>query len=340
MKNIADVMTVVAMFLLVLSKSSPFVHATYNSYGDLTAYNWLYSANASVNVDQWTSFHLEGLNCSVIHVSAVIREGFPWPSIEDANRITLLYEKLKSSISSLDTSQYKFLKSSVNFYEHLANPDMFLFYRRIEDIALIADRFAKRLLFFLKSNNDELKFISSSKLKAIASTAEFRKQFTYTLTGVKANQTVNDLSDRLLRYYENCARVESIARSKEFLKEHYHFLNGSYFQNVKKAINQRLNLVNSKLDEGEVELLYLMCPYDRACFDRPEWCNILTDREKDIIGYFRDLKMYYTLGYGNSVIPSVACPLIQNIFRGMDESIEGRKGYSIHSLKHIYIATG
>ena len=44
---------------------------------------------------------------------------------------------------------------------------------------------------------------------------------------------------------------------------------------------------------GEIELMYLMCAFERYSFNRDDWCNFLNDNDRKIMEYRADLEVRY-----------------------------------------------
>ncbi|KAK3586080.1 hypothetical protein CHS0354_033203 [Potamilus streckersoni] len=295
--------------------------AEYNSYNTKTSYFWVYDNNTTLKTNQWTTFQLGIQTCNAIHISGVYRHGARWPGDNYIMEMTSLQNKLLQHIPNIDNSPYKFLKTWKNLYPLDKEKDLITL--GAQEMEAIGRRLGQRMQSFLVNRLDQLLFISTNKQRAQASAKEFYKALIKATTGQDRNLTTLMINNTIVRYYDKCWKIDSIKKSESILKEYDDFRNGRFFKNATENIVQRLGLVNASLDKDEVALLNQMCPYERTCFSRNDWCSMLSDDDKDIIGYAKDLKAYYEDAYGHPLLASNSCPLMQNIFNGLDDAIKG-----------------
>ncbi|KAL3876305.1 hypothetical protein ACJMK2_034168 [Sinanodonta woodiana] len=296
--------------------------AEYNSYNTKTSYFWVYDNSTTLNTNQWTTFQFGSQACNAIHVSGVFRHGARWPGDNYIMEMTPLQNKLLQHIPNIDKSPYRFLKTWKNLYP--LDKEKELIPLGAQEMIAIAGRLGRRMQSFLIDKLDRLIVMSANKQRAQASAKEFYKSLIKTTTGQDRNLTTIIINNTIVRYYDKCGGVDSIKKREGFLKEYDDFRNGQFFTNATDSIVRRLGLVDTALSKDEVELIYQMCPYDRTCFSRNDWCSMLSDDEKDIMGYLKDLETYYEEAYGHPLLANNSCPLMQNIFNGMDDAIKGR----------------
>ena len=44
---------------------------------------------------------------------------------------------------------------------------------------------------------------------------------------------------------------------------------------------------------GELKLVYFLCTFEMIIFERDDWCQLLTDEEREILAYHNDLKVSF-----------------------------------------------
>uniref|UniRef100_H2ZCE5 Multiple inositol polyphosphate phosphatase 1 n=1 Tax=Ciona savignyi TaxID=51511 RepID=H2ZCE5_CIOSA len=68
--------------------------------------------------------------------------------------------------------------------------------------------------------------------------------------------------------------------------------------------------------------LYQLCAFDKALHDRNQLCSGFSRFFFEVLEYVSDLKHFYKTGYGFRINYLLACPLLEDIVRRLDASVE------------------
>ncbi|CAG8615711.1 3791_t:CDS:2 [Funneliformis mosseae] len=136
--------------------------------------------------------------------------------------------------------------------------------------------------------------------------------------------TIPVLQDYELAIHRSCPRwKETVQNNNEKLeKQIFHFT--SNLTKISNRISKKYNIENPPLEPIHVNYIYLACAYDIIFFEKNRhWCEILQQEEILTLEYFNDMRYYYEFSYGSDLNKQLACKLVGEIVKGVDDYLNG-----------------
>ncbi|XP_005101326.1 multiple inositol polyphosphate phosphatase 1 [Aplysia californica] len=313
------------LFIIVLlvgttnlsTASSPLKH-----FSTKTPYAWITSSKTTELVDD-EMYHLtdvEGLSCSAVHANAVIRHGSRFPGLDDVLEISNVHEKL---VVAMEPDVNPELYNWVNNFP--SNNNKALSSLGEEEQEALGSRLAKKLhTLFSDEDFSNFKFMVSSAERTKQSASAFFEGLSTVVQGEEddADDFDVEVNDELLRFFDLCKKyVYSVGNNKTAMKEYTTFMNSHQVVKIKDKMSEKLGISKDILTTANVRLIYLICGYETASFKSSPWCSLLDEEDMVILEYLGDLKHYYKNGYGHDITWQQSCPLLNEMFYVMDETI-------------------
>ncbi|RUS90816.1 hypothetical protein EGW08_001435 [Elysia chlorotica] len=286
-----------------------------------TPYSWVHPTADDVKEDEWYNMeNLQGMACNAVHASAIIRHGARYPGLEDVNHIIDIHHRLVNAMEpDVNTRLYewknRFPSNNNKALHHLGE----------EEQEGLGRRIARRLhTLFVDEDIADFRFIVSTMQRTKESASAFYEGFTsaiHTEDDIK-DEFDTEVNDELMRFFALCAKyVYSVDQNKTAYKEYHKFLEGPEINAVTKKIYKKLGIAEDILTPAEIRLIYLACGYETAAFQSSPWCSVLDDDDMEILEYLGDIRHSIKNGYAHNITWQQSCPLLSEIFFGLDETI-------------------
>lgn len=215
----------------------------WNVFSTKTAYPW--AANTQEpSVDEGTHVPVNSKLCKAIHVSMVVRHGARYPSdsateeIADLQRHLLHYE---------NGPKFKEVSNWVSPYrEELASDLAPMGEKEQSDIGR---RIAKKYQTLFTNSGQYVKFVSSSKERALDSSLSFYNGMKGVLTSIWRYK--NQVNNSITRFYDGCENYErQVEDNDTHFAEFIKFDETKEFLSIMRSLKTKLGL-DSLLDPGK-----------------------------------------------------------------------------------------
>lgn len=197
-------------------------------------------------VDEGRNVVVDNQTCTAVHLNMVVRHGAKSPSTYKLRKITDLYEKL---LPFKDGPKYHEISNWVNpFTKESASMLVPMGQREQRNLG---DRTGKRFHNLFTHYGQNVKFVSSSKTRAIDSSRFFYDGIRKSFDQMKFHK--NDINNRVMRFYDRCRRRRDYWKdlnSNPWYYEILEFEKRPEFVQIREAMTARLGL-NFTLSAGE-----------------------------------------------------------------------------------------
>lgn len=195
-----------------------------------TTYTWSHG-NEDPEVDEIYTINEGSGVCRAVQVNMLRRHGARYPSHEKTQEIAELYTRLIQSSVELDMED-------VNTYGRLEAGQLAVAGQ--EEQHGLGRRTGLRFQSLLRNNGQYIKFMSSSRERAVDSSLNFYEGLNSTVEGLESFD--NDVNDSLIRFYDGCENYETQVEENEALfVEYANFEKTSEFIYVKEKLERKLN---------------------------------------------------------------------------------------------------
>ncbi|XP_060583904.1 multiple inositol polyphosphate phosphatase 1-like [Ruditapes philippinarum] len=321
MALVNTVCVVVSIGLIKLSLGDVFSYTNMgygnNQYGIKTAYFWTHPGKGLVK-NRLMQITIGGRTCNAVHVNVVARHGARYTGLKDMRSFTFLQRKLKNNFSN---QNYNFINDWVNNYPEEKAEQLTALGRR--EMAYLGKYFGTELFDLLKGTLGVdgtpkfLNFTATHKVRTQNSVKFLYSGLADILVGQNSTNINPKIRDDILRFYDNCKKYEhDIADRSEILK----FENGPKFQKMLGDITKRLG-ANVSLSIGDAKVLYVLCATELAIMNKADWCTLLTEDDREVLEYDKDIEEYLIKLYAHPVVGQMSCPLAKAAFTDMDSAI-------------------
>ncbi|KAG2223617.1 hypothetical protein INT45_009976, partial [Circinella minor] len=104
-----------------------------------------------------------------------------------------------------------------------------------------------------------------------------------------------------------------------------------YVNSIAARMAQELGI---PMTSDDVEAVYTGCKFDITHQHRVDtFCTLLAPEDISILEYRQDLEYYYMYSYGTGLNTKLACPLIQDVMRNMENAVQGKEDYTRMDIK-------
>ncbi|CAL8071252.1 unnamed protein product [Calicophoron daubneyi] len=243
--------------------------------------------------------HERSKQCRMVYVAGLFRHGTRAPSPSEITHIRDLYERLSSCQEA--ALPKNFLSHPIPFqnargYELLP--------RGRQELYNLGRSFRKRVTSHFRVTRSNSLFYSSSSERAIHSAWSFYKGLFklepakwdgYTAFEVNNTQSVIQVEDELLRFFETCERhAKQIRRGESSMKEYRKFLHGPQMHHMLQDIMKKHNIRCANLSTTDLTTLFVTCAHEVAVNSTipiSPWCGFFNAESLDILEYLGDLKL-------------------------------------------------
>ncbi|CAI2188773.1 2304_t:CDS:2 [Funneliformis geosporum] len=136
--------------------------------------------------------------------------------------------------------------------------------------------------------------------------------------------TIPVLQDYELAIHRSCPRWQLTVQKNNKELEKQISLFTSNLTKISNRISKKYNIDNQLLEPIHANYIYLACAYDIIFFNKHKhWCELLQQEEILILEYFNDMKYYYEFAYGNDLNKRLACKLVSEIVKSVDDYLNG-----------------
>ncbi|XP_028989579.1 multiple inositol polyphosphate phosphatase 1b [Betta splendens] len=269
--------------------------------------------------------------CTPIHLTAVIRHGCRYPTIQNIRKIQKLSELVRREASRGSDESEGWLRNIQNGWEMWYKEDMDgqLVPKGREDLRLLARRLAILFPALLSEKNrssGRIRFLTSSKHRCVSSVEAFQEG----LQQHWGNQDVDyrhEVNDDLMRFFERClGYVEGVEKNRTALLEVDKFRRGEEMEGVRRRMADRLGLPQHRLTPDLVEAAFFLCSYELSIKSlHSPWCFLFDRNDAKVLEYQSDLKQFWKRSYGHAVNSMSSCPLFHHVFRTLDKAGRPRR---------------
>ena len=217
-------------FLLTLASLCLGNIQKWDLFATKTAYTWANNIEEPAT-DEHFEQRVDNKVCRAIHVNMLRRHGARYPSNGKTQEIAELYVKLIQASNELDLVDINsYGKDQASQLAPIGQQEQFGIGRRT----------GIRFQSLLKNHGEHVVFMSSSRTRAVDSSTQFYLGLNTTLTGL--SPLVNEVNDKLIRFYDGCDNYENQVEENEaqFI-EYTMFETTPEFVQVKNKLESKLN---------------------------------------------------------------------------------------------------
>ncbi|XP_066913759.1 multiple inositol polyphosphate phosphatase 1-like [Clytia hemisphaerica] len=268
--------------------------------------------------------------CIVKQINMVHRHGHRYPSGGDTTKFKQLSDKINTGRVAPG------LNFTLPWYSPFEMKQKSMLTRTGEkELYGIGQRIKKRFPDLLKAEYSPVTqyFMSSNKVRTIHSANSIASGLfdgNGALGGGRIQPIAIDVSpkdpnDRLLRFYDACPKyIRNIDDKNETIIEYLKFQKGAEVQEVKKKVEQKLNLKD--LSFTNLEMIYVGCAYQLGMFDgtlESGFCALLEKEDRQVFEYASDLEKFYTeSNLQNPITYEIGCFLLKDILTTLEQVVE------------------
>ncbi|KAK3580064.1 hypothetical protein CHS0354_001016 [Potamilus streckersoni] len=284
-----------------------------------TSYFWAHSNVREPQTNEWMSVNIDGTPCTAQHVSTLIRHGAAYPNLNFLRKLSDLQKTIRENLGNI---QFSYIDTWVSRYPkekayHL-NP------LGMNEQFSIGNRFGERFRKLFEGSKElSLNFLSSNKDRTTSSARSFMNGIRDVIEFVEDKEVDPYINDSLVRFYEDCPKLEKVTNDPRLLYELRTFLDSDYIKNITDSVQRRLGFSDNILSKNDISFINLVCASELASVNSTEWCDMIKDSEREVLEYAQDLEDYYERMYGHPVMGEIACPLVQDMFSDMDHIVNG-----------------
>ena len=226
------------------------------------------------------------------------------------------YESSKTTLCPSDAELIRNWKFNYNF---ASNTSAEMVEAGWEELKYLSSRLQKAFPTLLPNHySSEKYFFRHSPSPRTLSSA---KIFAAGLFGSSenVNYEVGGLPDLYLLPFLNCP---SWSKFKRNVPEAEAFVLGSNYQEMLQQVNSKLGFHGSdQLDANTIDKLITHCKYEQIYnpSGSSAFCSSFSIANHQVYEYYRDLKIYYTYGYGNpayrTLYENMSCTMLQNLLK-------------------------
>ncbi|KAL3877131.1 hypothetical protein ACJMK2_034884 [Sinanodonta woodiana] len=284
-----------------------------------TSYFWAHSNVREPQTNEWMSLNVDGTPCTAQHVSTLIRHGAAYPNLAFIRKLSDLQKKIRENLGNIE---FSYIDTWVSRYPkekaYQLNP------LGMNEQFSIGKRFGERFRNLFEGLKElSLKFLSSNKDRTMSSARSFMDGMRDVIQFADDKELELHSNDSLVRFYEDCPKLEKVTHDPRLLYELRTFLDSDYIKNITDSVQRRLGFNDNKLSEDEISFINLVCAAELSSVNSTEWCDMIKDNEREILEYAHDLEDYYERMYGHPVMGEISCPLVQDMFSDMDSIVNG-----------------
>eukprot|EP00727_Mastigamoeba_balamuthi_P001718 m51a1_g11543 putative adenylate guanylate cyclase (1104) ;mRNA; f:2957-7348 len=132
--------------------------------------------------------------------------------------------------------------------------------------------------------------------------------------------------DRELRFFDACDNyLTGVDKNKSAAIESVKY-ESSVVPGIAKKIEQRTGLpAEAVVAEDMVARMWDTCSLEQTVLGKSRWCSLFDAEDAQHLEFVGDIDKYYTSGYGIPVSYRIAAPLVQSIFKYIDNVVAGAK---------------
>lgn len=276
------------------------------------------------------------LKCSPVQLNFVIRHGTRQPTIKDITRIANTHEKLhSSSLSSGGHGNQETQDSS--WVQRWTSPYKleeagWLAHVGVEELIEMGTRLRNRFGADFSEHFDtqRFRFESTWKVRTQQSASAFAFGFFLEKHEPVHVQVAAIGADHALRFFDNCpaydraidANATATIHHAQYRSRAQMRKNLQAFRRYAGDIFNNNHHQQQQLTQQDLEAAYAGCAFDvatRGVVD--EWCSLFDAEMILSMDYFHDLKHFYKKSHGHALAFEIAAPLLQDVFRSMEERI-------------------
>ncbi|XP_035524513.1 multiple inositol polyphosphate phosphatase 1-like [Morone saxatilis] len=263
--------------------------------------------------------------CSPVHITAVIRHGSRFPTVQNIRRIHRLSQLVRTGRDT-ETTETTWLTDIRSRWENWYTEDMDgqLVMKGREDLRNLARRLSALFPALLSEENvRRISVRSSSKHRCVSSAEAFQE-------GLQRRSEVqysHRVDDELMRFFERCrGYVEGVEKNRTALLEVERFKHGEEMEAVRKRVADTLGLHHHSLTADLLEAAFFLCSYELSIKSlHSPWCYLFDEDAAKVLQYQSDLKQYWKRSHGHMISGLSSCPLFHHVFRTLDKAGRPRR---------------
>ncbi|XP_061886566.1 multiple inositol polyphosphate phosphatase 1-like isoform X1 [Entelurus aequoreus] len=266
--------------------------------------------------------------CSPVHVSALVRHGSRYPTVNNVRAIRKLSDLLRSQRPQEGTAWRRDILEGWRMW-YTDDMDGELVHKGREDMRHLARRLSLLLPSLLGEEpvrRGRVQLLSSSKHRCVSSVEAFQEglHLQAHLSHVDYSHRVDD---QLLRSFERCpGYVEGVEKNHTALAEVHKFRDGQEMDGVRTKVADKLGLPGHSLTADLLEAAFFLCSYELAIKSQHSpWCFLFDQDDAQVLEYKLDLKQYWKRAHGHAINSLSSCPLFHHIFRTLDKAGRPRR---------------
>ncbi|XP_061837176.1 multiple inositol polyphosphate phosphatase 1b isoform X2 [Nerophis lumbriciformis] len=226
--------------------------------------------------------------CSPVHVSALVRHGSRYPTVNNVRAIRKLSDLLRSQRPQEWTSWRRDILDGWRMW-YTDDMDGELVHKGREDMRHLARRLSLLLPSLLGEEpvrRGRVQLLSSSKHRCVSSVEAFQEglHLQAHLSHVDYSHRVDD---QLLRSFERCpGYVEGVEKNHTALAEVHKFQDGQEMDGVRTKVADKLGLPGDSLTADLLEAAFFLCSYELAIKSQHSpWCFLFDQDDAQVLDY-------------------------------------------------------
>lgn len=267
--------------------------------------------------------------CSPVHLTAVVRHGSRYPTVQNVRRIQKLSELVRREAGRSPAVSDVWLHELQSRWETWYTEDMDgqLVMKGREELRQLARRLSFLFPSLLSEENmRRISLRSSSKHRCVSSVEAFQEGLQQHW-GHSEVQYSHQVDDELMRFFEHCrGYVEGVEKNRTALLEVEKFKHGQEMDGVRKRIAEKLGLPPHRLTSELAETAFFLCSYELSIKSvHSPWCFLFDEEDAKVLEYSCDLKQYWKRFHGHVISSLSSCPLFHHVFRTLDKAGRPRR---------------
>ena len=89
---------------------------------------------------------------------------------------------------------------------------------------------------------------------------------------------------------------------------------------MRSKLAKIIGIDEKKFDFKTMKMIYVVCSFEYAIYNDTLWCNLFSKGDFQLMEYIIDLQSYLVGGHGQAINQRMACPVLVDLVRHLDES--------------------
>ncbi|KAH3759448.1 histidine acid phosphatase superfamily protein [Pelomyxa schiedti] len=269
-----------------------------------------------------------GGRCTLVNIQTIARHGSRYPTGPTIKRFSLLEETL---IPLLKDSA---LPDSLKWIKDWTSPYTMALAGALSGIGqrelfAVGQRFSQRFPLLRDYNPNTHPMQCTHKPRTSQSATAFGAGLFHTGCEPSSDCQFIPFSilsesaslDYTLRFFSLCDAYQTQVHKNASTFNEANLYAQSNLPTIQDKITQKLGL-GTRISEKEVDTIWSACQFDVAVQGTSDkWCSLFDEEDVTILEYIEDLESYWERGYGHKINYHCAAPLLQEIYKIMDATV-------------------